>query len=174
VGLLRSEFVRLARSGDTSMLPPGADWCSLMAQAISEGVGYLRERLGEDMEAWSWGRLHFTQPRHTLSEAFPELAPLLDPPSMPISGDGDTPHQGSYSLARPFSPDTVSVARYVFDPADWDNSAWVIPLGASGHPGSTHYADQAPAWADVRLIPMLYDWGRIEASAESRQELERG
>ncbi|MCH9036689.1 MAG: penicillin acylase family protein [Chloroflexi bacterium] len=27
---------------------------------------------------------------------------------------------------------------------------------------SPHYADQAPIWADTRLLPMLFDWARIE------------
>ena len=68
----------------------------------------------------------------------------------------------------------MSVARYVFDTSDWNNSAWVVPLGASGHPGSPHYADQAPTWGEVQLIPMLYDWDRIAASSETRQTLRRG
>ena len=65
----------------------------------------------------------------------------------------------------------MSVARYVFDTSDWNNSAWVVPLGASGHPGSPHYADQTPTWREVQLIPMLYDWDRIAASAKTRQAL---
>ena len=68
----------------------------------------------------------------------------------------------------------LSVARYVFDLADWDGSRWAIPLGASGHPGSPHYADQAPVWGEVQLIPMLYTWERIEAEAEAQQALQPG
>jgi acyl-homoserine lactone acylase PvdQ len=58
-----------------------------------------------------------------------------------------------------------------FDTADWDNSCWIVPLGASGHPGSAHYADQTPIWAAVDLIPMTYQWDAIEAGAESQQSL---
>ena len=50
----------------------------------------------------------------------------------------------------------TSVARYVWDTADWDNSRWIVPLGASGHAASPHYADQGPIWADVDLVPALY------------------
>ena len=66
---------------------------------------------------------------------------------------------------------STSVARYCFDLADWERSGWVVPLGASGHPGSPHYADQAGAWAEVRLLPMRYEWERITRDAESHQEL---
>jgi penicillin amidase len=65
----------------------------------------------------------------------------------------------------------MSVARYVFDTNDWNNSRWIVPLGASGHPGSPHYADQAPIWAEVAMLPMLYDWDRIKDESESHQVL---
>ena len=68
------------------------------------------------MSAWTWGRVHFTKPRHTLSTAFPELAAELDPPSVPMSGDGDTPQSGSYSPGDPFTMTGMSAARYVFRP----------------------------------------------------------
>jgi penicillin amidase len=43
--------------------------------------------------------------------------------------------------------------------------------GASGHPGSPHYADQVPLWGKGALIPALYAWPRIEALAKTRQRL---
>ena len=66
---------------------------------------------------------------------------------------------------------STSVARYVWDTADWDNSRWVVPLGSSGHPGSPHYADQTETWRRVGLIPMGYGWDRIKAGSESHQTL---
>ena len=168
---LATRLVTAADKKDTYLLPPDTDWSSLTARALSEGVADLKERLGDDIESWQWGRVHYTQPRHILSLSFAELASLLDPPSVPMGGDGDTPQSGSYSTAEPFVISGTSVARYVFDAGDWDNSAWITPLGSSGHPGSPHYADQLPIWADVQLIPMLYHWGRIAAEAESHQTL---
>ena len=87
-----------------------------------------------------------------------------------MSGDGDTPHSASYNAADPFTVTGTSVARYVFDAADWDNSRWVVPLGASGHPGSRHYADQRPIWADDDVVPMLYTWPAVEAAAETKAD----
>ena len=162
VGQIEAAIMDAASEGDTSMLPPGADWDSLLAKALAEGVAYLKERMGDDLGAWEWGKVHHTRPQHTLSESFPEVAQLLDPPSVPMGGDGDTPHSASYRPTEPFVVTGTSVSRYVFDLGDWDNSAWISPLGASGHPGSPHYSDQTPIWADIQLVPMLYDWGRIE------------
>jgi penicillin amidase len=67
----------------------------------------------------------------------------------------------------------ASVARYVFDLDDWEGSGWIVPLGASGHPGSPHYADQAGPWGEGQLRPMRYAWARIRAEAEGHQVLER-
>jgi penicillin amidase len=171
---LSSLLVTMAEKDDTSSLPPGVDWRSMAATALAEGVADLADRLGDDMDAWQWGRVHHTAPWHTLSDAFPDLAGLLDPPQVPMGGDGDTPQAGSYSPAGPYTMTGMSVARYVFDLGDWSNSAWITPLGPSGHPGSPHYSDQAPIWGKVDLIPMLYGWDGIESASESEQTLEAG
>ena len=71
-----------------------------------------------------------------------------------------------------FTLTNTSVARYCFDLADWDNSGWVVPLGASGHPGSTHFADQVAAWSEGRLLPMRYSWDRISQDAATHQRLD--
>ena len=173
VGQLRAQIASMAAEGDTSYLPDGSDWQSLAADAFSRATAYLKDRLGADVSAWRWGRVHFTQPRHTLSTAFPEMAAELDPPSVPMSGDGDTPQSGSYSPGEPFAVTGMSAARYVFDLSDWGKSAWTTPLGGSGHPASPHYADQVAAWSDVEVAPMLYSWDRIADDAESAQVLKK-
>ena len=174
IAQMRARFEAAAASGDASVLPDGETWRSAAAQALSRGVTWLRVTLGDDMDSWQWGGIHSTRPTHTLSSAFPKLASLLDPPRVPMSGDGDTPHAATYSQSEPFTATGMSVARYIFDLADWDNSRWITPLGSSGHPGSPHYADQTPIWAEGDTLPMLYDWPKIEAQAETRQEFVAG
>ena len=129
------------------------------------------------MSAWTWGGVHRTKPEHPLSALFPDVAEMLNPPGFPVSGDGDTPQAGSYASLQGeggtgYTVTGTSVARYVWDTSDWDNSRWIVPLGASGHPGSAHYADQGAVWADVRLIPATYSWDKLEREAESVQRLE--
>lgn len=169
---LAAQLVTMAATGDTAWLPAGTDWLSLTAHALHQGVAELRQRLGDDMTTWAWGMLHHTRPHHPLASLFPELSPLLDPPGVALGGDGDTPQAASYSPADPFVMSSMSVARYAFDLADWNNCRWVTPLGVSGHPGSPHYADQAPLWGELDLIPMLYDWPEIAAQARSQQHLQ--
>ena len=169
---LKARLVAMIEHDDRSLLPEGDTWPTAVARALSKAVATLSERLGGDMGQWQWERVHQARPKHNLSAAFPELAELLDPPAVPSSGDGDTPLQGGYSPANPATVTSLSVARYSYDPSDWENSLWVVPLGSSGHPGSPHYADQSETWRQVKMIPMGYDWGRIEASCETKQTLE--
>ncbi len=168
---LATRMVTLVENDDTSMLPPDTPWRSLAAEAFLEAVSYLKTEYGSDMTGWSWGAVHRTRPKHPFSDLFPELKQMLDPPSFGMGGDGDTPLAAGYAPASPFAVTLLSVARYVYDTADWDNSGWAVPLGVSGHPASPHYADQAAVWGRVDLVPMRYTWDRIRAEAETHQVL---
>jgi penicillin amidase len=160
----------MAEADDTSFLPPGTDWKTLMAEALQTAVEYLTNRMGDDMSSWTWGAIHQTSRAHWLSNAYPWAKELEGPP-MSLSGDGDTPLSSSYSHADPFAIAGTSVARYIYDLSDWDNSRWIVPLGASGHPASEHFADQAETWSKVDSIPMTYSWDDITANAETSQKL---
>ncbi len=157
---------------DTTLLAEGETWDHLLTQAITNAVTMLSERLGPDMDTWTWGKLHTTRPIHTLSGVFPDLAETLNPPSVSIGGDSDTVQAAGTFPGQNFHVNGTSVTRYAFDLGDWDSSAWVVPLGASGHPGSPHFADQAVDWSEVRLNPMLYSWDKVAANAETTQRLE--
>ncbi|MCY3764192.1 MAG: penicillin acylase family protein [Gemmatimonadetes bacterium] len=174
VRLIVLEMILGLERGDGSMLPDGRSWEDLLAESLQQAVGDLRERLGDEMSKWRWGRVHHTRPMHPLSQVFPECARLLDPPCLPTHGDGDVPLAGGYDESEPFVATGMSVNRYIHDPSDWSNSLWIVPLGASGHPGSPHYSDQAQLWANVGYIPQLWDWETIASEAETRQVLEPG
>ena len=168
----KARMAEMLRHGDRSLLADGDTWPAAISRALAQGVANLKERLGGDPDGWDWSRLHRAVPRHTLSAAHPELDGLLDPPAIPHSGDGDTPLQGGYSPATFATVTSLSVARYAYDTANWDDSLWVVPLGSSGHPGSSHYHDQSETWRKVGMLPMPWDWRAIIADSETTQMLE--
>ena len=172
LGQLRDLLLTMMQADDRNLLPAGEDWSSVLATALAQAVGWLKQELGDDVPTWRWGRLHQTSPRHPLGVLFPELAGLLNPPRVSVGGDGDTVQAATIGAGGGYTVGGSSVARLVFDVGDWQRSAWVVPLGASGHPGSPHYADQTAAWGALQLYPMLYDWSQISAEAETRQRLE--
>jgi penicillin amidase len=169
---LRARLLALMRDDDRRLLPAGMDWPALLSQALARAVGWLRHRLGDDPQRWQWGRLHRTAIRHPLVAFMPELASALNPPAIAMGGDGDTVQAAS--LTADYAVGSAAVARLVFDLSDWRRSAWAMPLGVSGHPGSPHYADQAALWGAGRLYPMFYDWDEIRAAATTVQRLAAG
>jgi penicillin G amidase len=169
---LRARLTDFIRNDDRTLLADGASWPAMLEGALTAAVAELTELLGPDTAEWRWGALHRTVPRHTLSPAFPESAVLLDPPAVEMGGDADTVQAASFIAAGGYGLTSTSVARYVFDLGDWERSAWIVPLGSSGHAGSAHYADQVEAWSRVSLLPMRYDWTGIPRDAETHQVLE--
>ncbi|MFC0385670.1 penicillin acylase family protein [Muricoccus vinaceus] len=147
----------LLRAGDESLLG-GWGWGEAMEAALAKAG---REPL------MPWGEAHRPRFAHPLSAMFPDAAGLLDAPSRPLGGDGDTVlAQGVIAGAGPaaaYGP----LARYAFDVGNWENCRWAVFHGVSGQPGSPHYADQNAAWSNCEMVPMRYGWENIEAEATS-------
>ncbi len=160
----------LLHAGDTTLLP-GRTWPDELAAALTEAMGILRAALGDDVDAWRWGALHVARPRHPLGVTTPDAAARLDPPAVAMAGEWDTVMCAAHPAGHGYGVSSTSVARYVFDLADWDRSAWIVPLGASGDATSPHFADQQASWAQGELVPMRYSWDGIEEHASSRTRL---
>jgi len=156
---------------DTRFLPAGESWSDVLAAALGDGVALLRTRFGDDPSAWRWGALHVSAPTHPLSGVHPEWEGRLDAPPVEMAGEWDTVFASSHAAGIGFGVTGASVARYVFDLADWDASSWIVPLGAHGDSASPHFADQRAQWAAGELVPMRYSWDAIDAHASARTEL---
>jgi penicillin amidase len=148
----------LLRNDDTAFLG-GWDWDRALTAAL--------ERVAETDKDKTWSELHHVRMSHPLSAAFPQAASQLEPPGLPVGGDNDTiMANGCYWATSSLNAAYGAVARYVFDVGNWDNSAWVVFHGASGHPASPHFADQHTLWASVKMVPMLYDWSKIAKASD--------
>jgi penicillin amidase len=146
---------KLLRDGDASLLG-GWSWEQVVQAALVE-VARIASK--------PWGDAHQPRLSHPLSAVFPNAAALLDPPSLPIGGDSDTVlATGILPSAGPAAT-YGALARYVFDVGNWEACQWSVFHGASGQPGSRHYADQNPAWSACEMVPMRYDWTAIAAAA---------
>ncbi|HEV8064669.1 MAG TPA: penicillin acylase family protein [Acidimicrobiales bacterium] len=155
--LLHAVIERHLREGDEGLLG-GWSWDEALGQATKQVEA-----------AWSgrpWGELHHTAQRHPLWMA------ELDPPTVAYGGDMDTVQAAGYVPSQDLTTRTGSVARYCFDVSDWDQSGWVVPLGAAGDPRQPHAFDQQDAWREGRLLPARWSREAIEASASSLEALE--
>jgi len=153
---------QLLRANDTGLLG-GASWDELLAQALADAA--------KDCPAESWAEVHRTVLRHPLSAFYPEHAALLDKPCALVGGDNDTVFATGYIARLGTRAASGALARYVFDVGAWDNCSWIVFHGASGHTASPSYDNQNANWAAGQMVPMLYDWAKVEASATSHQQL---
>ncbi|MBD0745284.1 GNAT family N-acetyltransferase [Streptomyces sp. CBMA152] len=117
-------------------------------------VGAVRSALEEvaGQEFAAWGEAHRLAPWQALptTEEWPGLAGDHDC----VLSTSSVPGVTHLSARGP-------AARYVWDLANRDNSLWVVPLGASGVPGSPHQRDQLPLWRAGELAPVVTDWNEL-------------
>ncbi|MFE7276064.1 penicillin acylase family protein [Streptomyces sp. NPDC057623] len=106
----------------------------------------------------TWADTHRLAPWRALAD------PSYDAPG--LSGDHDcvlctsaVPGLTDLSARGP-------AARYVWDLADREASRWVVPLGASGVPGSPHHRDQLPLWLGGELAPVLTDFTKLKKESD--------
>lgn len=136
-GRLRLCLPALLAAGRQGERPFGADPAAAVAVALEDVAG---------ADPAAWGDSHLTWPLTPHEQLGLEPPPGTRPPVVAVPGDDDcvfaTRAVGGTGVAV-HGP----VARYVWDLAPADDSLWVVPLGASGEPGSAHHHDQQAAWA---------------------------
>lgn len=111
------------------------------------------EEVAAEPPRGTWGDTHRLAPWRALPEH--------DPDAPALSGDHDCVLCTS---AVPGLTDLAArgpAARYVWDLARREDSLWVVPLGASGVPGSPHHRDQLPLWLRGDLVPVVTDWHHL-------------
>jgi penicillin G amidase len=141
---------------------------AVLLTSLEEAVKEARERLGDDSSKWRWGKLHVAPFTHALSTDAERRA-LFNLPSVERNGDGNTVN----STGGPnFRQSHGASFREILDVSDWDRSMATNVPGQSGQPGSKHYGDLLPPWAEGKYFPLLYSQQKVEATAKQRLTLE--
>jgi penicillin amidase len=139
---------------------PTAGRDRLLREAFESAVKRLGTLISADSTSWTWGKLHtltFRHPLAGLSDAHAKafsLGPLGRP------GDGLSPN--ATRSDDKFQQVNGATYRHVFDLADWDLGVATSAPGQSGQPGSPHYADLLPLWAEGQTFPLVYSRQRVE------------
>src|SRR5262245_13787408 len=141
---------------------------AVLLKSLEDAVKEARERLGDDPSRWRWGQFHVAPFNHALSTDAERRA-LFNLPSVERGGDGNSVN----STGGPnFRQSHGASFREILDVSDWDRSVATNVPGQSGQPGSRHYGDLLPLWADGKYFPLLYSKQKVEATAKERLTLE--
>lgn len=136
---------------DAILKDPGSAWfcdrsrSELVALSLKETCADLKQALGENLEAWHWGKLHQLLMNHSLGR-ISLLQPLLAIGPIPAAGDGTTINLGFYRHSNPYRQTVGPSLRFIADLKNLTETGFVMASGQSGYALSAHYADQSELW----------------------------
>ena len=125
-----------------------------------------KERFPNFPNEGTWGELHTAAITHPLAKLGPEYAAAFNRGPVPKSGDALTPNAATHD--KEFRMTNGASYREVFDLSDWDNGLATSTPGQSGQPGSPHYDDLLPLWANEEYFPLMYSRGKVEEVTKNR------
>jgi penicillin amidase len=156
--------------------PPG-EASSLLGQrtlrevcekALTGTIRYIENALGKNRKKWTWGALHRYLYKHVGGTNF-VTGWLLNRGPYPAPGSNDTINVANVNLSRTgealkqFEVTAIPSMRFISSMADIDSSVIMGPMGQSGKPGFTHYADMIGPWMEGRTIPLPLSREGVEA-----------
>lgn len=165
---LISRYLQLPTLIDGLRAIPAEQRHRIMSESLDEAFAELTSTLGADFADWRWGDLHKISFRHPLSNS-PERRAELDLGSIRRGGDGFTPNA---TRGPGYSQSSGASYRHILDLADWDRSVFTSTPGQSGQPGSPHYGDLLPMWAEGRYAPLVFSRSAVEENTAHRLLLE--
>jgi penicillin amidase len=132
----------------------------MVRKTLATAVDRTRKLLGDDPRQWSWGKLHTAAFEHPLSTLGPAYAQAFNLGPVPRTGDVHTPNNTRHD--DHFRQIHGASYRHVFDLANWDHGLATSTPGQSGQPGSPHYGDLLPLWADGKYFPLAFSRRKVE------------
>jgi penicillin amidase len=135
-------------------------------RAFRSCLARLRERFGELIGDWQWGRVH----RLTLAHPFGQQRPLdviFNVGPLAVGGSTCTVSKAEYSLSKPYDVTAGPSMRMIVDLASPQYSLSVIPGGQSGQPFSPHYKDQVELWRSGKYRRVAMSRQMVAASNSS-------
>lgn len=148
---------------------PEAKRDELIQRTFAAAVSRTKKLLGDDPQTWSWGKLHTVTFEHPLTSLGPAYAKAFNLGPVPRVGDVHTPNNTRHD--DNFRQVHGASYREVFDLADWDRGVATSVPGQSGQPGSPHYADLLPLWAEGKYFPLAYSRQKVEQVTRHRLRL---
>lgn len=138
----------------------------LLSEAFNNGLVYLTETLGEDMNIWQYGQEKFkhTAMPHALGDLVnAELKAKMNLGPLPRGGNSYTPGSTGGSNRQT----SGASFRMIVNTGDWDAAVATNGPGQSGNPESPFYSNLFEPWAKDQYFPVYYSKEKIkEVSVE--------
>jgi penicillin amidase len=123
----------------------------IVHNSFKNAVKSLKEKFGNDINQWGWGKAHTLTLKHPLaSKKILDKIFQLNRGPFQVGGSYHTVCPYSYSLSTPYQANHGASHRQIYNLANWDNSWSIIPTGNSGIPASDHYCDQTELYINKK------------------------
>jgi penicillin amidase len=163
---------RILKSGQSAWLddigtPEIEALADVIEKSMHQAFAYLRERMGSEVEKWTWGHLHTLTFRHVLAERKP-LQRLFDLGPYRTSGSHLTVNKKQYDYTAPFAVKEGVSQRMIVDLSSPETALHVLPTGQSGLLGNPHYKDQVNLYLDGLYHPSWLNRSDIDRHTEAK------
>jgi penicillin amidase len=142
-----------------------------VTQTFRESLQELKTRLGDDISAWRWDRLHKVKFPHQPFTHVPPLRRFFDR-EIGFGGDGSSVNPGPYSVDGDFAQDWAAMYRQIIDMSALDGGRFIQAVGQSGHFLSRHYCDYIDDWRTIRYRPMRFTRKAVDDGRAATLRLE--
>lgn len=140
----------------------------ILLTSFKEAIAKLEAQLGEDMNAWTWNKVHTVEHPHPIGQveslrSFFNVGPYEVPGTREVINNLGYHYDDSGTYKVYFGPST----RRIVDFSDIENSMSILPTGQSGNPFSEHYEDQAEMYVQGKFRKMMLNTKEIESNAKN-------
>ena len=139
----------------------------VILEALSNTVDWFKAHAGDDMDQWTWGRIHtatfVSAPLGRTGIGLVER--LLNRGPFPVDGGIGVVNTQSWRWSDPARVSVNVSMRMIVDIANFDVSRAILPTGQSGHPYHRHYANMIPLYLNGEYHPMLFTRQAVEEAA---------
>lgn len=140
--------------------------------AADKTIKLLTKHYGNNMEEWTWGKMHTLTHGHPLGAVKP-LDKVFNVGPYQVPGGMEVINNLMFTLDTLGSFPSISgpALRKVTDFADLENGFTVSPSGQSGNWLSPHYDDQAALFATGKVRKMMMNESEIKSTSKNKLHL---
>ncbi|MEW6367295.1 MAG: penicillin acylase family protein [Acidobacteriota bacterium] len=141
----------------------------VVQKSFVEAIDWLTAHHGQDMDQWTWGRMHtMTFVHNTIRPmGIGAIDHIFNSKTIPLSGEAFTVNSSGSSKKRLFAVVFGVSQRMLVDLSDLERSESVNSTGQSGLPFHHNRDDQIQLWREAKYHPMPFREDAVEAQAES-------
>jgi len=127
----------------------------ILTKSFKETVAELEKQLGNDVNSWTWNKVHTLEHQHPLGKVA-ALRGYFNVGKFEVSGSNEVINNLMFGFSSNgiYEVKAGPSTRRIIDFSDVENSVSILPTGQSGVPTSPHYDDQAEMYAQGKFRKM--------------------